>query len=292
MLELHCHTTYSDGTLTPSQLVKKAVSAGVKILAISDHDTISGWDEAIATGAEYDLEIVPAIELSTMHRNRSLHLLGYYPNPERLRVPLSDRTEARFRRARLMVQKLAELGYPIELPLLEESFFLSKRNNLEANKTAPGRPHIAAALVQAGYVKSPQEAFDRWLGECKPAYVAYEQFSVEDGIDLLCHCGAVPVWAHPCLFRGGRVEDVLSELVEAGLMGLEVFHPCHSPREVQVLKDLCGKYGLLMTGGSDYHGPNFQGKEETALNMLALPGKLLSPLKEAAAGLAKVSLVE
>lgn len=292
MLELHCHTTYSDGTLTPSQLVKKAVSAGVKILAISDHDTIFGWDEAIATAAKYDLEIVPAIELSTTHRNRSLHLLGYYPDPERLRVPLSDRAEARFRRARLMVQKLAELGYPIELPLLEESFLGSQKNNLEANKTAPGRPHIAAALVQAGYVKSPQEAFDRWLGEYKPAYVAYEQFSVEDGIELLRHCGAVPVWAHPCLFRGGRVEDILSELVEAGLMGLEVFHPCHSPREVQLLQDLCGKYGLLMTGGSDYHGPNFQGKEETALNMLGLPGKLLSPLKKAAAGLARASVVK
>lgn len=172
MLELHCHTTYSDGSLSPRELVKKAVSAGVGILAISDHDTISGWEEAIAAGIQYGVEIVPAIELSTVHRNCSLHILGYYPEAEKLRGALSDRILARFRRGRLMVQKLAELGYPIELPLLEETTTAT---------TAPGRPHIAAALLEAGYVKYPQEAFDRWLGEGKPAYVAYEKFSIKDG---------------------------------------------------------------------------------------------------------------
>lgn len=292
VLELHCHTTYSDGTLAPRELVKKASSAGVRFLAISDHDTISGWDEAKAAAAEWDIEIVPAIELSTVHRNRSLHILGFYPDPEKLREPLSDRIEGRFRRARSIVQKLAELGYPIRLPLLEVGFSQSEGKTSPRNGMAPGRPHIAAALVKAGYVKYPQEAFDRFLGEDKPAYVAYEKFSIEDGIDLLRRCGAVPVWAHPCLFRGGKVEVVLRELVDAGLMGLEVFHPCHSAREVERLKGLCAEYGLLMTGGSDYHGPNLAGKEETSLNMLSLPGELLSPIKEAAAVLARVSALE
>jgi len=278
MLELHCHTTYSDGSLSPRELVERAVSAGVRCLAISDHDTISGWEEAIAAAMQYDIEIVPAIELSTVHRDCSLHILGYYPEAERLRAALSDRILARFTRARLMVEKLADLGYSIEVPLLAE----------KNPQTAPGRPHIAAALLEAGYVKYPQEAFDRWLGEGKPAYVPYDKFSIKDGIRLLRRCGAVPVWAHPCLFRGGKVEEVLMELLDVGLMGVEVFHPCHSAGEVERLKGLCGKYGLLMTGGSDYHGPDLRGKEMTSLNMLGLPGKLLSPIKEAAAGLAAV----
>lgn len=286
VLDLHCHTTYSDGTLAPGELVEKAVSAGVRFLAISDHDTISGWDCAIAAAADRDIEIVPAIELSTVHRNRSLHILGYYPDAQKLREPLSDRIEGRFRRARSMVEKLAELGYAIELPLLERRFSQSDGKTFPRNGIAPGRPHIAAALVKAGYVKYPQEAFDRFLAEDKPAYVAYEKFSIEEGIELLRRCGAVPVWAHPYLFRGGKVEEVLRELVDAGLMGLEVFHPCHSVREVERLKALCGEYGLLMTGGSDYHGPKIGGKEQTCLNMLKLPGELLSPIKEAAAVLA------
>ena len=275
LLELHCHTTYSDGTLAPAELVKKAAIAGVRILAISDHDTISGWSEAIAAATELNIEIVPAIELSTIHRNCSLHILGYYPDAEKLRGPLSDRIQGRFRRARSMVQKLAELGYSIELPVLEEK---SSENN-----SAPGRPHIAAALAKAGYVQCPQEAFDRWLGEGKAAYVPYDKFTIKEGIQLLRRCGAVPVWAHPCLFRGGKVEEVLNDLLDAGLMGLEVFHPCHSAGEVEQLKGLCDKYGLLMTGGSDYHGPELDGKEKTSLNMLGLPGELLFPIKQAAA---------
>lgn len=269
MLELHCHTTYSDGTLAPAELVKKAVSAGVRILAIADHDTISGWDEAIAAATNYDIEIVPAIELSTVHRNYSLHILGFYPDAEKLRAPLSDRIQGRFRRADLMAEKLAQLGYPIQLPQLGEGM-------------APGRPHIAAALVKAGYVKSAEEAFDRWLGDNKPAYVQYDKFAIAEGIKLLRNSGAIPVWAHPYLFRGGKVEEVLQELIDAGLMGVEVFHPCHSRTQVEQLKNLCRKYRLLVTGGSDYHGPNSQGKEETTLNMFNLPAELLLPIKQAA----------
>ena len=269
MLELHCHTTYSDGTLTPTELVKKAASCGVQALAITDHDNLSGWDEAMNVGAEYNVEILPGLELSTVHNNCSLHILGFYPDANKLITPLSDRIAGRHRRAQLMVENLAKLGYPIKFPIVGPGI-------------APGRPHIAMALVNAGYVRSPQEAFDRWLGDDKPAYVHYEKFSIVKGINLLRSCGAVPVWAHPYLFRGGKVEEVLPEMLEVGLMGLEVFHPCHSPTQVKKLKELCQKYGLLMTGGSDYHGPNSKGKEETTLNMFNLPLELLVPIKEAA----------
>jgi 3',5'-nucleoside bisphosphate phosphatase len=269
MLELHCHTTHSDGTLTPTQLVEAAIAAGVKILAITDHDTLSGWDEA-QMAADGAIEIVPGLELSTVYNGRSLHILGFYPAREKLQEPLQERLAGRQRRAQQMVEKLAALGYPIEL---------SPKGNM-----APGRPHIAAALVKAGHVQSTHEAFDRWLAEDKPAYVGYEKFSAIEGIELLRRCSAVPVWAHPYLFRGGTVETVLPELVAAGLMGVEVYHPSHSPSHCRTLETLCQRYGLLMTGGSDYHGPALSGKDDRhiGLNQLHLPCELLPPLKRAA----------
>jgi 3',5'-nucleoside bisphosphate phosphatase len=274
MLELHCHTTYSDGTLTPGELVAAAAASGVRALAITDHDTMSGWDEAFVAAGLYDIEIVPGLELSTVHNDRSLHILGFYPDANKLRIPLNDRIEGRFRRSQEMVDKLAALGYPIELPQISPGM-------------APGRPHIASALVKAGHAKSAREAFDRWLGDYGPAYVRYEKFSIAEGIDLLRSCGAVPVWAHPYLFRGGVVEEVLKELVDAGLMGVEVYHPSHSSSQIQKMKDLCIHYGLFATGGSDYHGPDPERKnsDSTTLNMLHLPLELLEPVKVAAASL-------
>lgn len=269
MLDLHCHTTYSDGTLTPTLLVQQAATSGVRALAITDHDTLAGWNEAIAAACAYNIEIVPGVELSTVHNGRSLHILGFYPDPEKLAPALKERLEGRFRRSAQMIANLAAIGYPIELPPLGAGM-------------APGRPHIAAALVKAGYVKSMQEAFERWLGDDRPAYVHYEKFSIVEGIDLLRRTGAVPVWAHPYLFRGGAVEDVLKELVAAGLMGVEVHHPHHSPSDREKLLKLCAQYGLLVTGGSDYHGPSPDSKDGSKLNQLHLPLELLEPLKRAA----------
>jgi 3',5'-nucleoside bisphosphate phosphatase len=254
MLELHCHTTCSDGTLTPTQLVEAAIAAGVKALAITDHDTTAGWDEAIAAAQPHGLEIVPGLELSTVYNERSMHILGFYPDRDKLAAPLQERLEGRKRRAVAIAEKLAALGYPITLPEL-------------ADQMAPGRPHIAVAMVHAGYVKTAQEAFERFLGDHKPAYVGYEKFSAAEGIQLLLDCGAVPVWAHPYLFRGGTVETVLPELVAAGLQGLEVFHPTHSPSETRRLQELCTQYGLLMTGGSDYHGKSSDGRILNSLNV-------------------------
>lgn len=273
MLELHCHTTYSDGTLTPEALVQAAIASGVRALAITDHDTVAGWDDAFDAAAGTGLEIVPGLELSTVYNERSLHILGFYPDRAKLEPPLQERIAGRQRRAQEMVQRLAELGYPIQLPAM-------------GGNMAPGRPHIAAALVRAGYVSSNQEAFTRWLADGGPAHVQYDKFSAEDGIRLLLSCGAVPVWAHPYLFRGGTVETVLPCLVEAGLKGVEVYHPHHSTSEVRRLETACQSYGLLMTGGSDYHGPAAAGdRKQPALNQLQVSLDLLLPLKAAAAAL-------
>lgn len=277
MLELHCHTHYSDGTLAPAELVQAAVASGVKALAITDHDTLAGWAEAIAAARQYSLEnsledsleIVPGVELSTVWGDRSLHLLGFYPDPDRLAPVLQDHIAGRKRRAQQMLDKLAELGCPVELPGLGAGM-------------APGRPHIAKALVKAGYVQTAQEAFERFLGDDGPAYVQYEKFLATDGVRLLRECGAVPVWAHPCLFRGGPLEETLNALLDEGLMGLEVYHPSHTPNQVKRLEALCDRHSLLKTGGSDYHGSGESADQPYALNRLNLPLSLLSPLQQAA----------
>jgi predicted metal-dependent phosphoesterase TrpH len=275
MLDLHNHTTFSDGTLTPRQLVEAAIQAGVKALGITDHDTLAGWDEAFSAAADSPLEVIPGVELSTVEKGRSLHILGFYPQRAALEPALQERIAGRHRRAQQILHKLAELGCPVELPPM-------------AGDMAPGRPHIAAALVRAGYAQSSHEAFDRWLGDQGPAFVQYEKFSAAEGIQLLRDCGAVPVWAHPYLFRGGSVEATLPGLVEAGLMGLEVYHPNHSPSDVRRLEEYCQQYGLLMTGGSDYHGPSPEAKADKShseLNQLRVPLELLLPLQQAAASL-------
>lgn len=269
MLELHCHSQYSDGTLTPTQLVQTAVAAGVKVLALTDHDTMSGCAEAHEAAQSYELTVVPGVELSTVYRDRSLHILGFYPDGDRLDAPLRERLQDRKQRAQQMVDKLSQLGYPLELPELGEG-------------VAPSRPHLARALLAAGYVNSWEEAFDRFLGEGKPAYVSYAKFTAEEGIALLRSCGAVPVWAHPYLFAGGKVEEVLPHLVEAGLMGVEVYHPYHRRSQQERLHQLSQDYSLLVTGGTDYHGPGMGLKD---LNSFALPLSLLAPLEAAAAHL-------
>jgi 3',5'-nucleoside bisphosphate phosphatase len=275
MLELHSHTTCSDGSLTPAELVKLAAQKGVKALAITDHDTMAGWDEAIATATPLSLEIIPGLELSTVCNERSMHILGFYPDADKLQKPLQERLEGRKRRAQAMAAKLAALGYPIELPDMSGAM-------------APGRPHIAAALKAAGHVKSCNEAFDRFLKDDGPAYVPYEKFTEQEGIKLLLSCGAVPVWAHPYIFRGGTVETLLPQLIEAGLMGIEVYHPTHSASQTRKLEEYCQTYGLLMTGGSDYHGPPKEKHPDFRdLNDLHLSLSLLAPLKAAAVQLKK-----
>lgn len=242
---------------------------GYTKLAITDHDTLAGWDEAIAAALDRPIEIIPGLELSTVYNGRSLHLLGFYPQPDKLQQPLQERLAGRHRRAQAMLDKLSALGYPVVLPVL--------------HGIAPGRPHIATALVAAGHAQSTREAFDRWLGDDRPAYVEYENFSAIEGIELLRSCGAVPVWAHPYLFRGGNVEAILPHLVAAGLLGLEAYHPNQSPTQTRTLIALCHQYGLLRTGGSDYHGSATNGRDPAnRLNQLRLPVSLLDRIKQAA----------
>lgn len=269
MLELHAHTTYSDGTLSPTELVQSAAKAGVQALAITDHDTIAGWAEAIATAQALTqpMEIIPGVELSVTDGGRSLHILGFYPDPQHFRPFLAERLAGRRLRAQRMVERLAELGCPIAMDLLPNT-----------PGAAPGRPHIAQALVTAGHVKTPQEAFDRWIGDGKPAYVPYDELPVMEGLTALRAAGAIPVWAHPYIWHSATtVESMLPDMVAAGLMGLEVYHPTQTPSQQDRLTALCREWGLLKTGGSDYHGPDQDKKHP--LNHFNLPLGLLRSLQ-------------
>lgn len=271
MLELHAHTTYSDGTLSPKELVLKAANAGVQALAITDHDTIAGWGEAIASAQSLTestgqpMEIIPGVELSVTHKGRSVHILGFYPDPDALRPLLAQRLEGRRRRANQMIEKLAELGYPITPPAMDNK------------NTAPGRPHIAKALLAAGHVDRIQDAFNQWIGDGKPAYVGYDELTVDDGLALLRSTGAITAWAHPWLFHGGKIEAMAKEMADAGLMGLEVYHPGHTPSQQERLTALCRELDLIKTGGSDYHGPAQD--DHHPLNYFNIPLGLLRPLR-------------
>jgi 3',5'-nucleoside bisphosphate phosphatase len=262
LIDLHAHSTSSDGTDSPAELVKAAAAAGIDVVAITDHDTTAGWAEALAA-APPGLRVVPGAELSTTASNGvTVHLLAYLFDPAapalvaeqaRLRI---ERTNRLTRMLRLMVAD----GLPVD----ETAVFAGI-----ADGASPGRPHLARALVAAGVVSSVQEAFDRYLHNGAPYYVPRADTPIRDAISMIAEAGGVTVLAHPLARRRGEVitTDVIAELATAGLTGIEVDHADHDEATRRELRRLAGDLGLIVTGGSDYHGTNKQiplGAETTA----------------------------
>lgn len=242
-VDLHCHTTASDGLLTPWELVKSAADIGLKAIAITDHDTISGWEEAEKAGKIFGVEIIKGVELNTDWSGVEVHILGYEIDPSKtvLQDKLRELREARQIRIFKMIKKLQELGIPISKSEVEEG---SRGESI-------GRPHIAQILVEKGIVSSQGEAFDRFLVPGAPAFVPRMKITPEEGIRLIRQGGGVAVLAHPGIHS---VEKGLPQWIKAGLQGIEVSHSEHSPAQEKKYKELAKKYGLLMTGGSDFHG--------------------------------------
>lgn len=279
-VDLHCHTTASDGSLTPTALVRLAADLGLEAIGVADHDSTEGLDEAIAAGRRFGVEVIPAVELSCDVPEGELHVLGYFPdyhNAE-FQAELTRLREGRTGRAQAMVRRLAELGYPISFQRVQEL----------AGDGAIGRPHVAQALVEAGYVASKAEAFDRLIGRHGPAYVERAKLSPTDACRLLRRVGGLPVFAHPYIVRpdGGIVEPLpvassLPELVEAGLAGLEVYYPRYTQAMTATLIALARRYGLLVTGGSDFHG---DGNAGAPLGSIYVPPRCLAALKQAHRG--------
>jgi len=242
-VDLHTHTTASDGLLPPATLVEEAARLGVGILAITDHDTTDGLEEALEAGYALGVEVIPGVEINTDVQGAEIHVLGYYIDytSDWFQDALRHLRESRLDRAARMVARLATLGIQLDL----------QRVLALAHGGSIGRPHIARAMVEAGYISSPEEAFRLYIGRGGPAYVERERFPPEDAVRLILRAGGVPVLAHPGL---SNRDGLLPDLIAAGLMGIEVYYPEHSPAQVQHYLNLARKFGLLTTGGTDYHG--------------------------------------
>jgi len=244
-VDLHTHTVASDGTLTPRALVAEAAKRGLRVLAITDHDSTDGLAEAIdEAGHHPPLTLVPGIEINCDVEGAEIHILGYCMDYEAAWFQDFCRAQRRERRARVhrMADRLAELGLPIDV---ERVFALVQEGSA-------GRPHVARVMVERGYVKSVREAFDKYLAAGKPAHVPRKKLTPEDAVRLLRRAGGVPVFAHPGL---ADRDELIPAFVAAGLMGIECYYPEHSPAQRGAYLDLCRDHGLLGTGGSDFHGP-------------------------------------
>jgi predicted metal-dependent phosphoesterase TrpH len=247
LADLHTHSTYSDGLLAPAALVAEAAARGVGVLALTDHDTVAGIPEVRIAGEERGVEIVPGVELSAaLADGREIHLLGYFVDVDdpALLAALAGYARTRVERMERMVERLRRIGAPIE----------ASRVRALAGHGTVGRPHLARALTEAGHAADLPDAFARYLGTGKPAYVPRPRVDPRDAIALVRAAGGVPVLAHP--FSTGGVEGMLDLLVPAGLVGLEADYGEYTPQERATLREIAARRGLIATGGSDYHGPD------------------------------------
>jgi len=250
-IDLHTHSVRSDGTNTVTENVALARERGLAGIAITDHDTTAGLDEASAAAAGTDLQIVPGIEFSAEHDGASLHVLAYWIDPAdpELVAELQRLTDTRFRRGELMVEKLRALGYDISF----------ERVRAIAGDDLVARPHIAQAMVEAGIVPTEKDAFDRFISDGGPAYVPKHALAPMDALALIRGAGGVCVLAHPAMWKGnGAVPDeLIEEMAAGGMGGLEVDHPDHDPDQRAHYRALAGRLDLVPTGASDCHGARY-----------------------------------
>ena len=276
-VDLHLHTTASDGVLSPSRTVRYAEGKGLKAIAITDHDTIDGNAEALKEGAKFDLEVIPGVEISAQFDLGSMHILGFFIDMgnKAMKERLSLLQETRAKRNPQIVEKLRALGVEISY---DEVLQASGGGQV-------GRPHFAQVMLKKGYVNTMQEAFDRYLGNGAPAYVDKFRFNPEEAMGLIREARGISVLAHPFTLHipsPHQLNALLAELVQLGLMGIEVYYPEHTDDQISLYKDLAEKHGLLVTGGSDYHGIEAD-KAESGIGLgdMRLSYSMVEAMKEA-----------
>jgi len=250
-IDLHTHSNRSDGTFEPAEVVRLAAERALDVVALTDHDTTDGLAEGLATGSVVGVEVVPGVEFSAEFDGNSVHVLCYWMDPHdaALQLELRRLREDRFRRGELMVGKLQELGLPVAF----------QRVRAIAGDATIVRPHIAQAMVEAGVVATEKEAFERYIGDGGPAHVAKHALDPLNAVALIDGAGGVCALAHPGMW--GDQSSVPFELIErmaaAGMRGLEVDHPDHTPEMRERYRTLAGELGLIATGGSDCHGTRY-----------------------------------
>jgi predicted metal-dependent phosphoesterase TrpH len=264
--DLHLHTNFSDGTLSPEQLVLEANRLGFSAIAITDHDILDGIEPALSVGERYGVEVIAGVELSAESDGEEIHILGFYVDwqNQQFQQKLAQFRDSRRVRAMAIVDKLNQLGVDIGYDDVLR----------RADCSSVGRPHVAAALVERGDVSSASEAFYRFLGDGGPAYVPKHKLSPAEAIAMILDVGGIPVLAHPGVLQ----QSIVPDLVSCGLMGLEAFHPYHSVETSDYYCDLAEKYNLLITGGSDCHG---QAKGRMVMGIVRLPYEHVNALKVA-----------
>ncbi len=269
-VDLHTHSTASDGTLPPEQVVDAAASCGLVALALTDHDTIDGVRAARQAAEHVGIRVIAGVELSAFDEEQEIHVLALHlSNLDALETRLAELRASRHVRAAKMVEKLNALGVPVTLEEVLQ----------QANGGAVGRPHVARALIARGLVADFRDAFTRYLGNNGSAFVAKERLSIQDAIGIAHEAGAIAIWAHPS--DGGRRER-LEPLVAAGLDGVEIRHPSHSGEDIKRLQALTDFFGLVPSGGSDWHGAS---EGPRRLGMMNIPSEWLERQDERVAAL-------
>lgn len=273
-IDLHVHTTASDGALSPREVVRRAKEMGLKAIAITDHDTVEGIAEAVQEGTRRGIEVVPGVELSVDWPNGTFHVLGYYINPEDLQLKevLAIVQRAREERNWKMLDRLRQLGFELTM---EEVRSFSRDGQI-------CRPHFALAMVKRGYVTSVEEAFEKYLKKGGPAYVEKFKLKPEEAVKVILEAGGLPVLAHPYTLEVGEenLKALVKELKRIGLQGIEVYYPDHTPEQIALYRRIAEEFDLAPTGGTDFHGPTVKDVElGKGKGDLVLPYELLEGLK-------------
>lgn len=271
-IDLHTHSTFSDGTFTPLQLVKYAEEKGLKAFAITDHDTTEGIKEA--KSIETNVEVISGVEISTRYDKKEIHIVGLYVNENDadLNKQLKYYREKRVTRNFEILEKLNSLGVDITIDDVKES----------CTGDVISRAHIAKALVSKGFVGSYTEAFDRYLGDNKCAYVPRETLNYEESMELITKAGGVPVLAHPLLYKMSdtNLENMMVKLRQKGLKAVEVYYSTHSNSDTQHVMAMANRVGLIYSGGSDFHGATKPKIDMgTGMGKLAVPYEILEKIR-------------
>lgn len=266
--DLHVHTTASDGTDSPEEVVAKAASIGLGYLAITDHDTLDGIKPSIEAGKEYNVQVVPAIELSAEYDGKETHILGYMLDFENqaLISKLSFLRESRVNRIHSMIMSLKRINIYLDIKRVFEI----------AGAGSIGRPHIARAMIEQGLVNTVEEAFELYIGKGKPGYVPRFKISVGQAVKVIRSAGGIAVLAHP----GDDVDEgSIFSYIREGVQGIEAYHPSHKPETCKLYVKICRSAGLIATGGSDYHGEH---RINNSLGSCTVDGQIVERLKSMA----------
>ena len=261
MIDLHLHTTASDGRCEPVELVRRAWGAGIHILSVTDHDTVAALPDTAAIAAAYGIKSIPGIEVTSVWGERDVHMLGYFLDPGNavLAQFLADQRADRVRRVHQMAGKLAELGKPINVERITQPSATKPGGSI-------GRPLVAWALVRAGHVSDVRQAFDELIGEGRPAYVARRGSTPADVLEIIHQAGGIGSLAHPGVLGH---DELIPDLVQHGLTAIEAYHSDHDPTVTAHYLAVAAQYGLAVSGGSDYHGD--AGHRREGFGVIELP---------------------